>query len=127
MFLTGTSINIYSQIGLVMLIGIMGKNDILLVEFADPLAGLEHGNRSALLDQTVSCRQTGNAGPDNDDIDILGDTHDGLQPGRRRSWRYLLAFIGRHACRQRAFPLGLDAKTRILCSGTLVGTIMVLH
>ena len=30
MFLTGTSINIYSQIGLVMLIGIMAKNGILV-------------------------------------------------------------------------------------------------
>ncbi len=37
MFLTGTSINIYSQIGLVMLIGIMAKNGILLVEFAEQL------------------------------------------------------------------------------------------
>ena len=37
MFLTGTSINIYSQIGLVMLIGIMAKNGILVVEFADQL------------------------------------------------------------------------------------------
>jgi multidrug efflux pump subunit AcrB len=37
LFLTGTSINIYSQIGLVMLIGLMAKNGILLVEFADQL------------------------------------------------------------------------------------------
>ena len=37
MFLTGTSLNIYSQIGLVMLIGIMAKNGILVVEFADQL------------------------------------------------------------------------------------------
>ena len=37
MFLTGTSINIYSQIGLVLLIGIMAKNGILLVEFAEQL------------------------------------------------------------------------------------------
>ncbi len=35
--LTGTSINIYSQIGVLMLIGIMAKNAILLVEFADQL------------------------------------------------------------------------------------------
>ena len=41
MFLTGTSINIYSQIGLVMLIGIMAKNGILVVEFADQLR--DHG------------------------------------------------------------------------------------
>ncbi|MDT0594869.1 efflux RND transporter permease subunit [Glaciecola petra] len=35
LFITGTSINIYSQIGLVMLIGLIAKNSILLVEFAD--------------------------------------------------------------------------------------------
>lgn len=37
MALTGTSINIYSQIGVLMLIGIMAKNSILMVEFADQL------------------------------------------------------------------------------------------
>ncbi len=37
LFLTGTSINVYSQIGLVMLIGLLAKNSILLVEFADQL------------------------------------------------------------------------------------------
>ncbi|QDP02208.1 efflux RND transporter permease subunit [Thalassotalea sp. PS06] len=36
-WLTGTTINIYSQIGLVMLIGLLAKNSILLVEFADQL------------------------------------------------------------------------------------------
>jgi hydrophobe/amphiphile efflux-1 (HAE1) family protein len=35
--LTGTSLNVYSQIGFVMLIGLMAKNGILLVEFADQL------------------------------------------------------------------------------------------
>ena len=37
MLLTGTTINIYSQIGVLMLIGVMAKNGILLVEFADQL------------------------------------------------------------------------------------------
>ncbi|QIL89483.1 AcrB/AcrD/AcrF family protein [Microbulbifer sp. SH-1] len=37
LFFTGTTINIFSQIGLVMLIGLMAKNGILLVEFADQL------------------------------------------------------------------------------------------
>ena len=37
LYLTGTSLNIYSQIGLVLLIGIMAKNGILIVEFADQL------------------------------------------------------------------------------------------
>lgn len=37
MLLTGQTINIYSQIGLVMLVGIMAKNGILIVEFANQL------------------------------------------------------------------------------------------
>jgi HAE1 family hydrophobic/amphiphilic exporter-1 len=37
MLLTGQSLNVYSQIGLVMLIGIMAKNGILIVEFANQL------------------------------------------------------------------------------------------
>ncbi|MBE0363868.1 hypothetical protein PULV_a1379 [Pseudoalteromonas ulvae UL12] len=37
LYLTDTSLNIYSQIGLVMLIGLIAKNAILLVEFADQL------------------------------------------------------------------------------------------
>jgi multidrug efflux pump subunit AcrB len=37
LWLTGTSLNIYSQIGLVLLIGLMAKNSVLLVEFADQL------------------------------------------------------------------------------------------
>jgi hydrophobe/amphiphile efflux-1 (HAE1) family protein len=35
--LTGTSLNVYSQIGLVLLIGLMAKNSVLVVEFADQL------------------------------------------------------------------------------------------
>ncbi len=35
--MTDTSVNIYSQIGVLMLIGIMAKNAILMVEFADQL------------------------------------------------------------------------------------------
>ena len=37
LYITGSSVNIFSQIGLVMLIGLMAKNSILIVEFADQL------------------------------------------------------------------------------------------
>ena len=37
LWLTGTTLNVYSQIGLVLLIGLMAKNSVLLVEFADQL------------------------------------------------------------------------------------------
>jgi hydrophobe/amphiphile efflux-1 (HAE1) family protein len=48
LFLTGTSLNIYSQIGLVLLIGLMAKNSVLLVEFADQLRDSGMGVRSAI-------------------------------------------------------------------------------
>lgn len=48
-FLTGTSINVYSQIGLVMLIGLLAKNSILLVEFADQLRDQGHSVKDAIL------------------------------------------------------------------------------
>jgi hydrophobe/amphiphile efflux-1 (HAE1) family protein len=48
LFLTGTSLNIYSQVGLVMLIGLIAKNGILLVEFADQLRDRGFGVREAI-------------------------------------------------------------------------------
>ncbi|MCK7459195.1 efflux RND transporter permease subunit [Idiomarina aminovorans] len=48
LFLTGTSMNIYSQIGLVMLIGLLAKNSVLLVEFADQLRDRGAGVREAI-------------------------------------------------------------------------------
>ncbi|UUX51719.1 efflux RND transporter permease subunit [Nisaea acidiphila] len=47
LMLTGTSVNIYSQIGLVMMIGLMAKNGILVVEFADQLRDHGFGVRQA--------------------------------------------------------------------------------
>ncbi len=47
--LTGTSINIYSQIGLILLIGLMAKNGILLVEFANQLRDEGRSLRDAAL------------------------------------------------------------------------------
>lgn len=48
LFLTGTSLNVYSQIGLVLLIGLMAKNSVLLVEFADQLRDRGHELRDAV-------------------------------------------------------------------------------
>jgi HAE1 family hydrophobic/amphiphilic exporter-1 len=48
MLLTGTSLNVYSQIGLVMLVGIMAKNGILIVEFANQLRDKGMGVREAI-------------------------------------------------------------------------------
>lgn len=50
LFLTGTSLNIYSQVGLVMLIGLIAKNGILLVEFADQLRDEGRNVRDAVAE-----------------------------------------------------------------------------
>ena len=51
--LTGTSINIYSQIGVLMLIGIMAKNAILMVEFADQLREKGESVRAAAREASL--------------------------------------------------------------------------
>lgn len=48
LLVTGTSLNIYSQIGLVLLIGLMAKNSVLLVEFADQLRDQGYDLRDAI-------------------------------------------------------------------------------
>ncbi|MBO1257015.1 efflux RND transporter permease subunit [Alteromonas sp. 5E99-2] len=48
LYLAGMSINIYSQIGLVMLIGLAAKNGILIVEFANQLRDAGHEFEEAL-------------------------------------------------------------------------------
>lgn len=48
LILTGTSLNVYSQIGLVLLVGIMTKNGILIVEFANQLRDRGMGVREAI-------------------------------------------------------------------------------
>lgn len=50
LYLTGTSLNIYSQIGLVMLIGLIAKNAILIVEFADQLRDRGLSVNEAVID-----------------------------------------------------------------------------
>ena len=53
MVLTGVSLNVYSQIGLVLLVGIIAKNGILVVEFANQLRDHGASVREAIED---SCR-----------------------------------------------------------------------
>ncbi|MBP5857534.1 efflux RND transporter permease subunit [Marivibrio halodurans] len=53
LFLTGTSLNIYSQIGLIMLVGLMAKNGILVVEFADQLRDQGYSVRAAVRNAAI--------------------------------------------------------------------------
>ncbi len=50
LYFTDTSINVYSQIGLVMLIGLLAKNSILLVEFADQLRDKGYAVKDAIIE-----------------------------------------------------------------------------
>jgi multidrug efflux pump len=50
LLLHGLTINIYSQIGIIMLIGLAAKNGILIVEFANQRRDAGHALREAVLD-----------------------------------------------------------------------------
>ncbi len=50
LFLTGGTLNVYSQIGLVMLVGLITKNGILIVEFANQLRETGLDRRAAVLE-----------------------------------------------------------------------------
>ncbi|NIX77894.1 efflux RND transporter permease subunit [Microvirga terricola] len=51
--MTGQSLNIYSQIGMILLIGLMTKNGILIVEFANQLRERGYGVREAVIEASV--------------------------------------------------------------------------
>jgi len=55
MLITGTSLNVYSQIGLVLLVGVMAKNGILIVEFANQLRNRGRSVREA-IEQAANIR-----------------------------------------------------------------------
>jgi multidrug efflux pump len=50
LFIAGSSLNIYSQIGLIILVGIAAKNGILIVEFANQLRDEGRTLREAIID-----------------------------------------------------------------------------
>jgi HAE1 family hydrophobic/amphiphilic exporter-1 len=50
---TGVSLNVYSQIGLVLLVGIMAKNGILIVEFANQLRDRGYTVRAAIAEAST--------------------------------------------------------------------------
>jgi multidrug efflux pump len=51
---TGATLNIYSQIGIVMLVGLAAKNGILIVEFANQLRDEGKAVRDALVEACVT-------------------------------------------------------------------------
>lgn len=51
--LEGLSLNIYSQIGIILLIGLMAKNGILIVEFANQLRDAGRNVREAVVEASV--------------------------------------------------------------------------
>jgi len=53
LFWSGISLNIYSQIGIIMLLGLMAKNGILIVEFANQLRDRGYEVRDAILEGAV--------------------------------------------------------------------------
>src|SRR5690606_15345772 len=54
MWASGTSVNIYSQIGLLLLVGVTAKNSILMVEFADQLRNAGRSVREAAQEAAVT-------------------------------------------------------------------------
>jgi len=51
--LVGLSLNVYSQIGIILLVGLMAKNGILIVEFANQLRDEGYSVRDAVIEASV--------------------------------------------------------------------------
>ena len=58
-FLDLTTINIYSQVGLITLVGLIAKNGILIVEFANQLQGRGLSKAAALREASLDATATG--------------------------------------------------------------------
>jgi multidrug efflux pump len=54
LWLTGQSLNIFSQIGMILLVGLMAKNGILVVEFANQLRDQGRDIRQAVIEAAVA-------------------------------------------------------------------------
>jgi len=54
LYMSGSTLNIYSQLGLIMLIGLAAKNGILIVEFANQLRDEGRSEREALLEASIT-------------------------------------------------------------------------
>ena len=99
LFLSGISLNIYSQIGLVMLIGLMAKNGILIVEFADQL---RHQGRSV----RQAAEEAGDPPPpDRHDVDIDRDRRGAADPGIGRRGRARQSSVGLRRLGGRSVPV----------------------
>jgi HAE1 family hydrophobic/amphiphilic exporter-1 len=53
LLISGVSLNVYSQIGLVLLVGVMAKNGILMVEFANQLRNRGYAVREAIEEAAI--------------------------------------------------------------------------
>ncbi len=54
LYFAGMSLNVYSHIGMILLIGLMAKNGILIVEFANQLRDQGHDIRSAVVNAAAA-------------------------------------------------------------------------
>ena len=54
MYFAGVTLNVYSQIGMVMLVGLVAKNGILIVEFANQLRVAGHDIKSAVTEASIA-------------------------------------------------------------------------
>lgn len=54
MYFTGVTLNVYSQIGIITLIGLVAKNGILIVEFANQLRAAGHSLQEAVTEASIA-------------------------------------------------------------------------